>query len=304
MRAALALAFACGCSGSGAVVFGVTSDFASRSGLDRLDVEIHAGDRFDAPSLALGPDKGQSDFPLELAGAETTAGRAVSIVVQGFLGQDLVVERRADTAAAPGTSLLHLNLDASCRFGTPTQFGIQPCGAGLTCIAGQCGDPFVPPDELPPYDPSWKAAYLVDACKPAGAGAPELDIGLGPGEYHPASDGAVAQVATAGQPAFHVWIALRTKNLRQRGTVLTLTGQLPELGASVPPLNVSFELLPDGAYCQQIVRFVLTSGNPGAVQPMLGKELDVTAAATDRDGAHATAARRFTLSHDVSSATF
>jgi len=304
MRWALALALLglAGCTkDQGRVFFGIASEFRAGIDLDRLDVTIDDGDGTRTESLPLGTDKGEVAFPHDVEVGPLDDGKRVSVNLRGFaLPDNLLIERAAGTTIRGGSDLLYrMTLESKCRYAIPGSFGVEPCETG-TCIAGVCQDPFIPPEALEPYDPKWPDS-VGDICKPVDAGPPSVTLGLGQSDYLPAKDGDFAQVEAGPQGGFHIWVSVRTKNLRRSGSTTELSGEIPEIGLTIDPLKVIFTLVPDeGGYCKLYgLRFQLMLGTLDEAQPLLGKELKVFGTVTDKDGASAKGERLVKLSSDI-----
>jgi hypothetical protein len=89
-----------------------------------------------------------------------------------------------------------------------------------------------------------------------------------------------------GQGGYHVYLAIRTKNLRQTSAV-TLTGYVPDLDATVGPFsfNAEFPESPEVGACELSgIRFRLDTVT-GDVADLLGLAVEVTAQVADEDGA-------------------
>ncbi len=301
----LLLAALCACSSKqdGAIVLGISSDFRAGVDIDRLDAEIDAGAHSSSRTFSLGVDKGQAAFPMELPLEELADGASVSVTLRGFLApSSFVVERKAATSAVVGQKLLYrVNLEGGCRLASPgSSGGVQPCAVG-TCINGTCQDPYVPPSKLEPYDPSWYTVFAGDICKPVGAGPPEVIVGGGHSDYKPMNDDDVAQVEAGPQGGYHVWVAVRLKNLRRSGSQTEISGAFTDLPTKLDGLKVIFTFVPDeGGYCKLYgLRYQLALGTTEVVKPMLGHKLTITAKITDKDGKVGTGVRRVTLSNDI-----
>lgn len=285
----------------GRILFGLSSEFRAGIDLDRLDVLVDAGSGSRVESLPLGSDKGEVSFPYDLAVGPLDDGQRVAVKLQGFaLPNNLLIEREAASTIRGGADLLYqLTLESKCRYAIPGSFGVEPCETG-TCIQGECQDPYLPPEALEPYDPNWPNG-IGDICKPADAGPPSVTLGLGQSDYLPAKDGDLAQVEAGPQGGYHIWVSVRTKNLRRSGSTTELSGEVPELGLKIDPLKVIFTLVPDeGGYCKLYgLRFQLLLGTLDDAQPLLGKKVKVVGTVTDKDGATATGERWVTLSSDI-----
>lgn len=286
---------------TGSVTFGLSSEFRAGIDLDRLDVLIDEGGSVRLQSLPLGTDKGEVSFPYDLPVGPLPDGTRVDVSFTGFaLPNNLLIERRAATTIRGDADLLYqLTLESRCRFSIPGSFGIEPCETG-TCIGGTCEDPYVAPEELEPYDPNWPNG-IGDICKPADAGPAQMTLGLGQSDYLSAKDDDLAQVEAGPQGGFHIWVSVRTKNLRRSGSQTELSGEIPELGLSIDPLKVIFTLVPDeGGYCKLYgLRFQLLLGTLEEVKPLLGTRLKVKGTVTDKDGTSASDELWVKLSSDI-----
>jgi hypothetical protein len=289
----------CAHGDSGTVVFGITSDFRPGIDLDRLEATLDRTDSSTTQSFTLGSDKGEVGFPLELE-VQAAAESRVGVTLHGFiLPNTLLIARAATTDVVAEQKLLYrVNLEGKCRFSIAGSFGIEPCGSG-TCINGSCVDPYLPPAALEPYDANWPKT-AGDICKPALAGSPELTIGGGQSDFKTIQDYDVAQVEAGPQGGYHIWVALRSKNLRRSGSQTEIAGEIPELGMALDPLKVIFTLVPDeGGYCKLYgLRFQLLLGSKEQLAPMLGKALKLSASVSDTDGDVGKAERWVTLSQD------
>ncbi len=295
------LLVACSADNTGSVVFGIASEFRAGVDLDRLDIDIESSGSHTTQSLPLGTSKGQVSFPYDLPVGPLKNGAPVAVTLRGYaLPETLILERKAATTIRGGVDLLYLvQLESKCRFAIPGSFGVEPCVTG-TCIHGTCQDPYLPPEALSPYDPNWPNA-IDDICKPAGATPAEVEVGLGQSDFQSAKDYALAQVEAGPQGGYHIWVSIRTKNLRRSGSQTEISATLPELNLTLDPLRVIFTLVPDeGGHCKLYgLRFQLALGLKEAVAPMLGKKLKLTGKVTDKDGASGTGERWVTLSSDL-----
>jgi hypothetical protein len=205
--------------------------------------------------------------------------------------------RIASSRIADGKRLLRVNLEARC-------IGIV-CPSDQTCVFGRCVSPEVPPDALEDYDPAWPSAP-PDICRPARRGPPEVILGNGQTDYAPLADGATLQLEKGPQGGHHIWVAARMKNLRQSGSVTTITSRLvDEPGAKpVPSAAFVFTFDPDeGAYCK--IKGLRYQVDAGAVdlraeyRRFLGKRLEVTVEIADSTGAKASSTRTVQLKDKI-----
>jgi hypothetical protein len=297
----LLAATACGADPTGSVVVGVTSDLEPGSGADRLAIKMAVdGEVLSDQTLVLGP--GATTFPAELAYRSLQDDALLSLELAAFEGSELHLRRTLTTTAIDGASLLaRLHIEGACDL---APLGNAPPGPrcddpATTCIAGQCRPPFVPPSALEPYRPDWATSF-ADICRPAGAGAPEIIVGLGQSDYLPAADYQVAQVEAGPQGGHHVWVAVRVKNLHRSGSITTLGGDVPDLGLTLEPIKLVFTMDPDeGGYCKLFgLRFWLDAGGQD-IEAMLGHALHVTVGIVDVDGNTGAGEKWITLSNDI-----
>ncbi len=124
-----------------------------------------------------------------------------------------------------------------------------------------------------------------DICKPADTtGKAEVIVGLGQSNYLAADDYTLAEVEAGPQGGYHIWVAARVKNLHQSGSITKVSGEIPDLGLMISPLQVIFTMDADeGGYCKLYgLRFQIDIDG-GPVSEMLGKEMKTTVTVTDID---------------------
>ncbi|MFI5297053.1 MAG: hypothetical protein ACHREM_03065 [Polyangiales bacterium] len=210
--------------------------------------------------------------------------------------------RLASTHFVPGhTELLRIPLESRCIVYPTTPRGDSKvpgplsgpaCTAPATCIMGICQSREVPAARLESYTKVWPTS-APDRCKPAGGGAPDLQVGTGQSYYLPFHKDQVLRAEAGPQGGHHIWIATRMKNLKQAGTITRITGVQPETGTTIPPTTLVFTYAPDeGGYCKLFgIRYQLDNEGIDYKQ-FLGKPLDLVVTTTDPSGATATAKAR------------
>ncbi|WP_437315064.1 hypothetical protein [Sorangium sp. So ce385] len=305
LLAALALCFLilAGCGGAprpltGTVVIGLTSELRAGVEIDRLRMVLRAGGEVLRDDV-MTHRSGQLFFPRELFFRDLEDGTAVEISLEAFGPEDAerpVLVRAASTRVIGGRELLlRVRLEQECAVapGDPT------CPAPQTCVAGGCSAPDVDPRRLEPYSASWSVDAVPDACKPAGGGEPVVVVGEGQADYFALEDLDEVQVEAGPQGGYHIFVAIRLKNLRQSGSITVVNGAVPELGYTVEPLRVIFTLDQDeGGFCKLAgLRFRLDGER--TIDELLGKVVDVEVTVTDADGDTGTGRRKVTLSRTI-----
>jgi hypothetical protein len=277
---------------TGSVVVGVTSELREQVDIQRLHVRMTAGGtsvRDDDLTDAL-------KFPAEFAFETLPDATPVEIQLDAFgtSGPALLTRLASSKVVAGKRLLLPVRLQSACIAGLPGSSG-PVCEAPQTCISGSCQPSFVEPATLPEYTAEWSQA--PDACKPTGGGDPIVIVGQGQADYLPMEDGEVGQVEAGPQGGYHIWIAIRLKNLRQSGSITEVTGTFPGLGFDADPYKVIFTFDQDeGGYCKLPgLRFRLdTPEHP--IEELLGKPVEVRVKVTDKDGAVGEGVRTVLLS--------
>jgi hypothetical protein len=285
---------------NGTVIVGVTSDLRVGVDLASLHVVMRAAGQVvkDETLSATGP-KSTLAFPTELPFTDLPGGTAVDVTIDAFRPGDSstpLVTRRAATEIVAGKKLLlRVVVDSRCIVAPGSSTPV--CTAPQTCVAGLCMDEHVDAAKLKPYTSTW-ADGAGDVCKPAGAGAPTVIVGEGQADYLPTMDGDTAQVEAGPQGGHHIWVALRMKNLKQSGSITSVTGHFPDLGFDVGPFDVIFTFEPDeGGYCKLYgLRFQLDQSND--ITTLLGHPLDVTVKVSDPDMDIGVGTRSVVLSSD------
>lgn len=281
------------------VVVGVRSELRAGVDIDRLRAtltvngEAHGLD--DRRTTSTPPLR----FPEELRLDGLEDGDEVGVVLDAFApgsSTTPLLTRLAETRVVGGHMLLlPVTLESRCVALLGGSGGGPICPEGQTCIAGACADPFTSPATLRDYAPDW--ADAGDVCKAKGAGAPIVTVGGGQSDYLSVSDGDEMQVEAGPQGGHHVWVAVRMKNLRQSGSITTITGHVPDLDLDIPAFSVIFTFDQDeGGYCELYgLRYQLDAGGAD-IETLLGKTVDLTVRVKDKDGAEGVGTKTVRLS--------
>lgn len=229
-------------------------------------------------------------FPQEFAVDDPADGAQVEFLVETDPGGGAPLRQQvARTTAVLGRSAL-LRVTLSER----------PCAACdpmLTCNWGRCLDPYVAPEHLEDYSPDW-ASYSW--CKPKVAGAPTVALGTGPDAFTPLADSDIVEVWAGDQGGYHIFMGARTRFLKQT-SVLTLSAQVPALGATIGPFS-AVRVFPDdpvAGHCETYgVIFRIDSQQLG-IGELLGQPIELTASVQDADGTTAQDTKSVTIASDV-----
>jgi hypothetical protein len=282
----------------GTVVFGVTGELQPGLDFDRMRVVMRvAGEVFREQTLTTGD--GSLEMPAEIPFEELEEGTMVRLEVELFRPGDEVIPmltRSASTAVVGGkTLLLRVRLERACVILPGDE---SSCASDETCVGGACAGVYVEPARLEEYSAGWSQGE-PDICKPAGAGAPVVVVGKGQADYLPLEDLEVVQVEAGPQGGHHIWIAIRMKNLRQSGSITSVSGHVPSLGHDVSPFNVIFTFDPsEGGYCKLYgLRFQLDSEI--AIEELLGEVVQVKVTVTDPEGDVGVGEQQVTLSSTI-----
>jgi len=284
---------------TGSVIVGVTSDL--RVGVDvvALHVVMSAGGAVTKDeTLTTASTTEHLALPMELPFTDLPDGTAVQVSIDAFgpgSSSTPLLNRLAATSVVAGKSLLLL-VDLSSHCVALPGSSVPTCTAPETCVAGACESEDVAASSLAPYSPSWSKDTSFDPCKPPNAGAPVVFVGEGQADYLPLMDGQVDQVEQGPQGGHHVWVAIRTKNLHQSGSITSITGHFPDLDIDVGPFNVIFTQETDeGGYCKIYgLRFQLDQQYP--IQMLLGHPLDIKVTVTDTDNSVGVGTKNVVLS--------
>jgi hypothetical protein len=278
---------------TGTIVLGVTGDLRAGVDFDTLHARVEVDGKqvldksFTGVSLHLPLTIPTSALP---EGADVRFDLDVSRLGSSFL------TRAAETKVRVGHALLlPVSIDLACiDQGQNAGPSYPVCEAPKTCSLGKCIDPYVDSARLHDFTSDW--AQASDACKPKNAGAPVVTVGEGMSDYLPMNDLDVAQIEAGPQGGHHVWIAIRQKNLKQSGSITTVSGSIPDLGIDIEPLAVVFTFNPDeGGYCKLYgLRFQLDQSHK--IEDLFGHELDIDVSVTDADGVVGDGKRRVMLS--------
>jgi hypothetical protein len=293
----VALAALGACKKSGALVVGVSAQPAVASQIGKLHVTARIGSKVIEERVIIpraGGDKlaaAVSPFPFEVK-LESAPGTEADITIEAFrAGKNntiadtpmLVRRARAPFTKSAEPRLVRLQLETACVTGVPGFKG-PTCPADQSCAMGRCIDPTLLDEDLEPYATNW-ATLRPDQCRASDAGAPVVELGTGPTDYLPLHDGQTLTPERGPQGGHHLWLAVRMKNLRQAGTVLTLTAEQPGTGLKVPPTSFVFTFERDqGGFCKLYgLRFQLDNSSV-PVERFLAQPLDVKVSLRDSTG--------------------
>ncbi len=271
----------------GSVVVGITSEYRVPTDIHTLHLVMRQnGTVIRDESRKAGQGTPPLGFPMELTFSDLEHGDHVETELEGIGAGDAnitLVRRLASTDAVAGRDmLLRTRLETECVLNAmPASACISP----QTCINAACRDSFVDPILLENYRPGWWETISNDPCKAPGGGDPIVIVGKGQSDYLTMEDLGLAQIEAGPQGGHHVWVAIRTKNLKQSGSVTTVSGIVPSISHTVDPLNVIFTFDPDeGGYCKLYgLRFQLDTGGK-KIAELLGKQLEISVQVSEGQG--------------------
>jgi len=244
-------------------------------------------------------------------GGDATA--AIAVEVDGYTSPTWtpgspdppVLVRTAETTFVPDeTRLLRVMLQGACLLPLPGGPPAGPvCDAPQTCIGGVCQSDQVPAQALEPYASGW-ASEAPDICKPIGAGSPVVQVGTGQSDYLPLTDGQTVQMEQGPQGGHHIWIAVRQENLKQAGSITTITSVQTSTGLSGPKMAFVFDFEEDqGGFCKLAgLRYQLDIDGTDYHQ-FLGQPLSVTVVIADSAGATGTGVANVNVAPTILCAT-
>lgn len=287
----------------GSIIVGLTSELRVPTDIQELHVVLRVNG-----AVVLDETRGSFagapqplSFPTEIPFRGLNDGDQVEVDLEAFGGGALrvmLLSRRAATEVVGGQTLLfRVRLEVECA---PSAGEPVSCAAPQTCITGTCRDAFVDPYSLELYDPSW-SQVSNDTCKPVGGGDPIVIVGKGQSDYLPMDDLEVAQVEAGPQGGHHIWVAIRMKNLRQSGSITSVSGYLPDLDVTLSPFNVIFTFDPDeGGFCKLYGLRYQLDGDGHDINSLLGHTLKVTVTVTEsKDGGVGVGERTVKLSDTI-----
>jgi hypothetical protein len=284
------------------VVVGIQSDDALTGALGTLHV-VTTLDGATVADEVLAP----SSLPHEVhvLPSSGTTSAAIDVRVDGYQSAGWtpasadtpLLVRTAETHFVAGrTTLLRIILQGACLMGLAGgSSGAPDCPTGQTCIDAQCQPDTVPPQALEPYATDW-AENTPDICKPTNAGPPVVQVGTGQSDYLPLTAGQTVQMEQGPQGGHHIWIAVRQQNLKQSGSITTITSVDPATGLVGPSSAFVFTFDPDeGGFCKLFgLRYQLDVDGTD-YHRFLGQPLDVTVTIKDATGATGTGVAHLTI---------
>jgi hypothetical protein len=292
-------------AGCGDVVLGVLGDPEVSSSTTTLQVVSTLDGREGAKQSKLEPGIFPAEFVIPSANGNysfalnaltNAASRGGSSTQEVPFGSKLV---RVQVACAKEKRLLRIKLDSGC-FQTLSVGGtpVPTCTAPLSCIRGVCADSAVSSASLEPYVSNWATGGGSDPCVAPNGEGPELLIGTGQTGYAPLAQDEAIRAQPGPQGGHHLWIALRMKQLKRDGTVITITSQQPG-GLAGPTSSFVFSLdQDDGGYCRLYgLRYQIDTQNP--MSAFQGKPLEITASAKDASSQTKTTTLRIKVSETL-----
>lgn len=275
----------------GVIVVGITSDFVPGADIARIEGEITIdGGEVRRMTWSIDGD-GELAFPIEVPLEDLPDGARVDVRLAAFetlgISESPFVVRRVATAAVAGQKLLlrtHLEWECVPGFKLGGEHLAPTCPEPETCVAAECEDPYVQPDSLEAYSATWMAEFS-DACRPLEAGPPELTIGEGLDTFSALTPGGDVPMHLGNQGGYHVWLALRMRNLHQVGSTTTLTVALPSTGEELCSVTLPRDFSPatNGA-CDLVGIQCIVLYDATGLQDIKGQTMRLSAKVVDITG--------------------
>jgi hypothetical protein len=275
------------------VIVGVTSDLAAGKDLARLRVVLSIDGAVVSDHMhSLGSAAEPLAFPAEEAFRDLRPGARVEATLDGFQGtfsdEKPIVRRKAATEILEGrTLLLRARLENECVESAliPGNKNAPDCPADQTCVAAECRDPFQAPHALEDYSSDWATDY-ADPCKPLDHGKASLAVGLGQDDWAPIEAHQKVPVWPGPQGGYHVWAAVRMKNLHQQGSVTSVSARSKELDAEFERFDYAFGYHPaaDGECELAGLRYELPAEYWSTIEQVFDKELTLSVEVLDGTG--------------------
>ena len=287
----------------GAVIVGITGDFRPGPDMARLRADMRIdGAEAGRREWSVSAEEGLS-FPTELPFSDLPDGTRVDVSLSAFEGlselEEPFLRRDAATSVAEGRTLLlraHLEWECVPSFHLPGGALAPSCPSPETCVAAACEDPYVPPGALEDYFPSWAVDY-ADECRPEGAGEPEVEIGRGWESFEPLAPLGPVVLEKGSQGGFHVWLALRARNLHREGAVTTLEVHREDSGEELCLVEVPWDFTPsEGGSCDLVGIQCVVSYDIAGAAGLAGQAAVVSAKVVDLLGNVGFGQGRITLS--------
>lgn len=275
----------------GTIVIGVTSDFTPGPDIGRLEADLSIGG---APPerRTWAIDKGDPlVFPFELPLSDLPGGTEVDVRLSAFKTSYTTdppfSTRHAITSVVADSELLlrtHLEWECVPSYNLGGDRLAPTCAEPETCVAAECTDPHVPAGELEPYSSTWTVAY-ADECRPLDAGPPEVAVGQGIEAFSPLAPGGEVPLELGSQGGYHIWLALRMKNLHRVGSTTTLTVTRPSTTEELCHVELPWDFTPvEGGDCDLTgIRCIVLYDATG-LAGIVGAELHVEAKVVDATG--------------------
>jgi hypothetical protein len=289
---------------TGTVVVGLTTDlrsdddgFHALRAVQRVDGAVVRDEVWSTSSVEL-PLRFPAELRFEGLPDRTPVDVRLSAFTEDVAGADPFLLRLAATRVTAGrVGLLRVPIERDCIPNLRLQGDLlaPTCAEPETCVAAACTTPFVAPDRLEEYTPTWASSF-ADACKPLDPGPPTVEIGGGEDAYVPVEDGGPMRIERGPQGGLHVWIGVRVRNLHQRGSVTTLSAAVPSLGLELDPMQVAlgFDGSPGGTCELHALRYVVAS-RLSQLDALIGASLRIDAKVVDVTGTVGLARKTVTL---------
>lgn len=278
-------------SNLGTIVIGVTSDFTPGPDIGRLEADLSInGAPPERRTWAI--DKGEPlAFPFELPYEDLPGGAEIDVRWSAFetsyTTDPPFLTRHAIASVVAGSELLlrtHLEWECVPSYNLGGDRLAPTCAEPDTCVAAECTDPHVPVHELEPYSSTWAVAY-ADECRPLDAGPPEVIVGQGIETFSPVPPGGEVPMEAGSQGGYHIWLALRMRNLHRVGSITTLAVTRPSTAEELCNFKLPWDFTPvAGGDCDLAGIRCIVSYDINGVSLLEGEQIHVEAKIADATG--------------------
>jgi hypothetical protein len=238
----------------------------------------------------------ETSLPTQKTEVNVQGTGQVTVELEGYTDASKTERRWVQRASAPlnrkpgDTRLLRLGFDPLCVSDRPESV-LLTCGPGTTCARGVCIGMERSSIELERYVPDWFVPS-ADACRMQSVQG-EVTIGAGAAAYQDLAEDATLALEPGPQGGHHLWLAAKSRNFAQQGTLVAITGRNLQSGVQASPASFLFSLTPvgDGSCSLAGLRYQVDAGGID-YRAFLGGPFEISIEMRDKFGTIARAVKR------------